>query len=637
MKSVGFYSTSSKYTTVVEIKYNINDANNQKIVELVDAKKKRELFEAETSKGKIHVAITKNKLHILYVYIAISVRINNKTKRINLVSLGKLRYLQDKMNCTLEQIKDYCEKGREGNEEFYTKIEEMYFEQKLAFKYNPFNAAQKSNYGCTLVHDFLDQFNIYSVFNNPRHDQVNYLIYALTAAQIINPSSKQEFVSTTNLRMYNNRTTNNAAISRALKIFGEKKHEIYQQVNHKLQEMKVIDPSQDVTLFFDITNFFTARDEASGMAQVGKSKENRHSPIYQYGIFMSDSGIPLSAYTFPGNTADCKALIPALKLMSEDTGITKFTLVADKAFNTADIIDHIIGDLEACNYIVGSKCKTSHSPVHIRDFIRAKSPWINVELEPQHGEFTRLSFIHMRKANDTYVAEKVVCEWNHSKALLERKMREDFLERVSGYSPTKLHGWNTKTRNSKYCDSYIQTRNGEKIYNAQNVKTISAEKVELDRLHDGVNAYVTNQTDKINELVAKTYRNLVKIEECFRIMKSVLKARPFYCHHDETVEGHLVVCFLALLFIRLVNYATNSEVTPRQLQLALQDLEGKRFGKSFYEVNANQQRTYKVLDKLGFKTISADKLMKVQKLNVISTFARGWMKNLIQKKVEASA
>lgn len=88
------------------------------MLELVDAQKKHELFEAETSNGKIHVAITKNKLHIRYVYIAISVRINNKTKRFNLMSLGKLRDLQDKMNCTLEQVKDYCEKGREGNEEF---------------------------------------------------------------------------------------------------------------------------------------------------------------------------------------------------------------------------------------------------------------------------------------------------------------------------------------------------------------------------------------------------------------------------------------------------------------------------------------------------------------------------------------
>ena len=54
--------------------------------------------------------------------------------------------------------------------------------------------------------------------------------------------------------------------------------------------------------------------------------------------------------------------------------------------------------------------------------------------------------------------------------------------------------------------------------------------------------------------LAASYHRLVKIEECFRIMKSNLGLRPMYVSSNEHIYGHCLVCYLALVMIRLLEF-----------------------------------------------------------------------------------
>jgi len=51
--------------------------------------------------------------------------------------------------------------------------------------------------------------------------------------------------------------------------------------------------------------------------------------------------------------------------------------------------------------------------------------------------------------------------------------------------------------------------------------------------------------------IYETYRNLWRIEESFRIMKSDLEARPVYLQKEATIKGHFLVCYLAVLLERI--------------------------------------------------------------------------------------
>lgn len=61
------------------------------------------------------------------------------------------------------------------------------------------------------------------------------------------------------------------------------------------------------------------------------------------------------------------------------------------------------------------------------------------------------------------------------------------------------------------------------------------------------------------------YRNLWRIEESFKIMKSQLDAGSVYLQKEDTIIGHFLICYLSVLLTRLLqiyaledNYATEA-------------------------------------------------------------------------------
>ena len=64
------------------------------------------------------------------------------------------------------------------------------------------------------------------------------------------------------------------------------------------------------------------------------------------------------------------------------------------------------------------------------------------------------------------------------------------------------------------------------------------------------------ETTQLNHLderaVARIYHQLTKIEECFKIMKNNLGLRPMFVWNSDHVRGHITICVLALLLVRLL-------------------------------------------------------------------------------------
>ena len=54
------------------------------------------------------------------------------------------------------------------------------------------------------------------------------------------------------------------------------------------------------------------------------------------------------------------------------------------------------------------------------------------------------------------------------------------------------------------------------------------------------------------EEIYKTYHNLWRIEETFRILKSELDARPAFMKTKDSLHGHFLMCYLSVLLTRLL-------------------------------------------------------------------------------------
>ena len=75
---------------------------------------------------------------------------------------------------------------------------------------------------------------------------------------------------------------------------------------------------------------------------------------------------------------------------------------------------------------------------------------------------------------------------------------------------------------------------------------------------DGIHVVETSLTAPALEVV-KIYKNLWKIEDSFRHLKSSFSARPVYVRLEDHVRGHFLICFLALCLHRFLEYKLKKE------------------------------------------------------------------------------
>ena len=82
--------------------------------------------------------------------------------------------------------------------------------------------------------------------------------------------------------------------------------------------------------------------------------------------------------------------------------------------------------------------------------------------------------------------------------------------------------------------------------------------------YDGYYGIVTNLEDEAKDII-KVASGRWEIEECFRILKTDFKARPVYLQRDDRIKAHFLSCFVALFFLRVLEYKTKHKYTTNEL------------------------------------------------------------------------
>ena len=73
---------------------------------------------------------------------------------------------------------------------------------------------------------------------------------------------------------------------------------------------------------------------------------------------------------------------------------------------------------------------------------------------------------------------------------------------------------------------------------------------------------ITSEIKDSVEHIYNVYKNLWRIEESFRILKTNLSARPIYASKKESIYGHFLVCYTALFLMRIVEFKTLKDKVP---------------------------------------------------------------------------
>lgn len=358
------------------------------------------------------------------------------------------------------------------------------------------------------------------------------------------------------------------------------------------KEIAKLRPRNTKSVYYDVTNYYFEIEQEDELRRRGVSKEHRPNPIVQMGMMLDADGIPLDYQLFEGNTNDCLTLMPILKELKARHKASHITVVADKGLTTSDNIaacmldnngfvfsQSVLGaDKELKNWVKDTsgyrggedfriKDRIAHKVITIEDVSGKKK---KVEVDVRQIAYWSKDFATRTKAERAKVVEK-------SLACVTR----------NGIQAARAH---SSVRYVK--DVAVVAKTGEA---ANHVFELDIDKIKAEEELDGFYCLITNELDKEISEVIETYRGLWRIEETFRVTKSCLQTRPIYVSRHDRIHAHFMICYIALILLRLIQADLSWEHTAEEIADDLTKINGTLMNKNFYLFG---HRTH-LTDKLG--------------------------------------
>lgn len=341
--------------------------------------------------------------------------------------------------------------------------------------------------------------------------------------------------------------------------------------------------------FYDVTNYFFEIDfpDADGeLRKRGVSKEHRVDPIVQMGLFIDSNGLPVSMSLFPGNTSDTMTLQPVMKELKKAYELQRLIVVADKGLNSSKNIDFICQNGDG--YVVSQILRGTKGQRYHEAMLEETGYVWNKSMDYKYKLFTE-TYSGLDKDNHKETRQRqVLIYWNKTEADMARKKREEKLVKADKASRNNAYG--IKKGVQEYTkDILVDRASGEILQNTKKISTVDYEKAEKDSWFDGFFCLITSEMDYDASKIREVYSGLWKIEESFRILKSDLLARPVFVSTKEHIQAHFLVCFVALLMLRMIQHAMGADA-----------LSAERIARALYAANCKIKRGgYVDLDDVG--------------------------------------
>ena len=432
-----------------------------------------------------------------------------------------------------------------------------------------FDASVEKNAGYFLISALMKELKVEEVigilasvkqFRFSLYEMMEDLIYA----RIIDPCSKSKTVSSVFPLLFNGGAISEDQVYDGCFFIGETYEKYIELFNKQYENLF---PRRFDKTFFDCTNYYFEIDLPGEDRQKGPSKENRHEPIIGQALLLDADLVPLGMKMYPGNESEKPYIRRAIEDMKRRYNVSGKTIqVADKGLNCARNIYAAV--VESSDGYIFSKS------VHGKALSKEEKAWVLLEDSganryTEYRDAAGKVLYRIKSCIDTFtydfketdpdtgketvtrfsVKEKRVVSYNPSLAAKQKAEILKQVEKVSNCLSYKKIAREELGDAVKYVSISNVDRAGKKV---KPVVGIDQNKVDEDLRFAGYNLLVTSETDMNSEEIYRTYHDLWKIEESFRITKSFLDARPVYVQKKETIYGHFLICYLSLFLLRVL-------------------------------------------------------------------------------------
>lgn len=377
-------------------------------------------------------------------------------------------------------------------------------------------------------------------------------------------------------------------------------------------------PRDMSVVYYDCTNYYfeTERpdeeyiDEITGeimrgLREFGISKENRPNPIVEMGLLMDKHGIPISMCLEPGNTSEQITAVPLEKEVIKSTGksdliycadaglgsfnIRQFNAMGGRHFIVTQSVKKLSAQLkEAVFNDYDYKLLSDDKPVKIADMksFDRKDPG-NLHLYNDRA----YKIINADKAVDLglyeYVQQKngktvkrkakaelkqiVIVTFSRKMMEYQRSVRSRQIERAkktlnNAADPEEIKKGTNDVK--RFLKRVAKTKSGEK---ADVTYELDLEKIAEEEKYDGYYAIATNMNSPVKEILAISGKRY-QIEDCFRIMKTNMDARPVFHYRPDRIVTHFLICYTALLVYRLLEYKMKEKTGKGENYISINSL-----------------------------------------------------------------
>lgn len=491
-------------------------------------------------------------------------------EKLGSLSSLKEKYNTDSKDVVMKHLNQHLEILKELDKEEKSPVDILLHPQKIIEK----NDIRLFNIGYLYLRNILSSLglkNISKTISESYHFKFDlYSIIAdLVCARIIYPGSKrssyldaQHFIESPEYKLEN--------VYRSLPVIADNRYFIESQLYKNSRD---ICKRNDSILYYDCTNFYFEIEDENDICEYGKSKEHRPNPIVQYGLFLDADGLPIADYVFSGKSNEQPSLRELEKEIDKDFECSRFIVVADAGLNGWE--NKIYNDKKRNGaYIVTQPIKALNKKLKewalepagwkifgsdrtfdirkLEDVIIIDGKSYNVHeltlYKDRWVPVTKKSELTGRKET---IEEHLIISYSTKYRDYQKRIRNKKLERAGKL--LKNPG-NIKNRNQRDPRYYITrqstTADGKNADKDQ--YCIDINKVAEEERYDGFYGVVTDLEDEDISLIIKANKQRWEIEESFMIMKSELKTRPMYVTVKESIEGHLLTCFIALLVYRIL-------------------------------------------------------------------------------------
>lgn len=390
---------------------------------------------------------------------------------------------------------------------------------------------------------------------------VNAICRLLVAERIIEPDSKLSAWQNRGNYFFKSDFTDDD-VYRSLTFTAERKDAIISAMNkavsaHHKRNLKDV--------YYDVTNYYFEIDEEDELRKNGISKEHRRKPIVQMGMMQDRDGIPINFNVFPGNTSDCLTMLPSMLAARRDVGASRMVTVADKGLNTSTNIAAIV--LDGNGFVFSQSIRGTKSSEELTNWVVSPYGYRAIPKDEDGPDFKIKSrqdtkAVHVQgddgKTKDVGIAVKVVAFWSSKYDKRAKRERAKVLEKARGlvadpssYDKAIHYGAAKYVRNVAF-----DKKTGEVLVDAAHAPCLDAELVAKEERLDGYYVIITSETGLADEKIIDIYRGLWRIEESFKVTKSVLSARPVFVWTPEHITAHFLICYIALSILRLIQYDT---------------------------------------------------------------------------------